>query len=310
MVIDQLKDFLIIILLVAALVSMVLGEFIDAGVIMAIVVLNAVIGVVQESKAEKSLAALKKMAAPVAKVIRDGHVMDLPSRELVPGDIVLLETGNYVPADVRLIEAINLKIEEAALTGESVPVEKDSSLVLPADANLGDRRNCGFMSTTVTYGRGKGIVIGTGMNTQIGKIAQMIQEVEQEATPLQLKLEQLGKTLGMICLAVCAVVFVLGILKNEPLLEMFMVAVALAIAANHECPRHRHRLSRPGHAANGCTQRADRRLPAVETLDPPGHLLRQDGNTDPERDDRRQSVRRRRAVRRERPQLPRSANSP
>jgi len=267
MVIDQLKDFLIIILLVAALVSMVLGEFIDAGVIMAIVVLNAVIGVVQESKAEKSLAALKKMAAPVAKVIRDGHVTDIPSRELVPGDIVLLETGNYIPADVRLIEAINLKVEEAALTGESVPVEKDASLVLPGEATVGDRRNSGFMSTTVTYGRGKGIVVGTGMNTQIGKIAQMIQDVEQEATPLQLKLTQLGKTLGVICLAVCAVVFALGIYEGNELLEMFMVAVALAIAAVPEgLPAIVTVCLALGMQRMVKRNALIRRLPAVETL--------------------------------------------
>ncbi|MGE5617759.1 MAG: calcium-translocating P-type ATPase, SERCA-type [Sphingomonadaceae bacterium] len=267
MVLAQLTDFLVIILIVASVISMVLGEFIDAGVIMAIVVLNAIIGVVQESKAEKSLAALKKMAAPMAKVIRDGHVLDVPSRELVPGDLVLLETGNYVPADVRLIESVNLKIEEASLTGESVPVEKDCNALLKPDAPIGDRKNSGFMSTTVTYGRGKGIVVGTGMQTQIGKIAQMIQEVEAEATPLQKKLEELGKSLGIACLAICAVVFALGVWEGNELLEMFMVAVSLAIAAVPEgLPAIVTICLALGMQRMVARHALIRRLPAVETL--------------------------------------------
>ncbi|MHB1160522.1 MAG: calcium-translocating P-type ATPase, SERCA-type [Chloroflexota bacterium] len=267
MVLAQLTDFLVIILIVASVISMVLGEYIDAGVIMAIVVLNAIIGVVQESKAEKSLAALKKMAAPMAKVVRDGHVLDIPSRELIPGDLVLLETGNYVPADVRLIESVNLKIEEASLTGESVPVEKDCNAVLSPEASIGDRKNSGFMSTTVTYGRGKGIVVGTGMQTQIGKIAQMIQDVETEATPLQKKLEELGKALGIACLAICAVVFALGVWEGNDLLEMFMVAVSLAIAAVPEgLPAIVTICLALGMQRMVARHALIRRLPAVETL--------------------------------------------
>ena len=268
MVLDQLKNFLVIILIVASVISMVLGEFIDAAVIMAIVVMNAVIGVVQESKAEKALAALKKMAAPTAKVIRDGHVLDIPSRELVPGDIVLLETGNYVTADVRLIESINLKVEEASLTGESVPVEKDAAAIVPADATVGDRRNCGFMSTMVTYGRGKGIVVATGMQTQIGKIAQMIQDVEEEPTPLQKKLEELGKALGIIALSICALIFVIGVgLRGEHVLEMFMVAVSLAIAAVPEgLPAIVTICLALGMQRMVARHALIRRLPAVETL--------------------------------------------
>ena len=177
-----------IILIVAAVIAALLGEYVDALAIMCIVILNAIIGVVQESKAEQALAALKKMAAPNAQVIRDGQQLTVPARELVPGDIVLLEAGNYVPADLRLVTSVNLKIEEASLTGESVPVEKQAALVLDGDAPLGDRRNCAFLSTLITYGRGKGIVTGTGMHTQIGLIAEMIQSYEEEDTPLQKKL--------------------------------------------------------------------------------------------------------------------------
>ena len=171
---------------------------------MCIVILNAVIGVVQESKAEQALAALKKMAAPNAQVLRDGHQLTVAARELVPGDLVLLEAGNYVPADMRLVTTVNLKIEEASLTGESVPVEKNAALVLDSEAPLGDRRNSAFLSTLITYGRGKGIVTGTGMRTQIGLIAEMIQSYEEEDTPLQKKLEHLGKVLGTVCIAICA----------------------------------------------------------------------------------------------------------
>ncbi|MBI4757473.1 MAG: HAD-IC family P-type ATPase, partial [Chloroflexi bacterium] len=175
MLLEQLNNFLVIILIVACLISFLLGEFLDGAAIMAIVVLNAILGVVQESKAERALAALKKMAAPNAQVIRDGHQVAIPARELVPGDIVLLEAGNYVPADMRLIESINLKVDEASLTGESVPVEKSAQVVLDREIPLGDRKNSAFMSTMVTYGRGKGLVLATGMHTQIGLIAGLIQ---------------------------------------------------------------------------------------------------------------------------------------
>jgi P-type Ca2+ transporter type 2C len=231
LMLEQFKNFLVILLIVAAAVSAVLGELTDAGMIMAIVILNTVMGVIQESKAEQALAALKRMAAPNARVIRDGVHQDVPSRELVPGDVVLLEAGNYVPADLRLAEAVNLKIEEAALTGESVPVEKRDGVVLKEDIPLGDRVNSAYMSTVVTYGRGKGVVTGTGMGTQIGSIAEMIQSYEDEDTPLQQKLESFGKTLGIACLVICAVVFAIGMFRGEQVLYMFMVSVSLAIAA-------------------------------------------------------------------------------
>ncbi len=231
MVLNQLKSFVVILLIAAALVSAVLGEWVDASAILAIVLLNTVLGVIQESRAEEALAALKQLAAPEAQVLRDGRRMSVLARELVPGDIVFLEAGNFVPADVRLLEAYNLRIDEAALTGESVPVEKNALEIQPGDVPLGDRRNTAFMGTTVTYGRGKGVVVSTGMFTQLGMIATMLQSVESEETPLQKKLEQLGKVLGTACLSICALVFAIGWLRGGNLLETFMVAVSLAIAA-------------------------------------------------------------------------------
>lgn len=170
LVLDQLKSFVIILLIVAAFISMFLGEWVDSGAILLIVILNAVLGVVQESRAEEALAALKKMAAPDAQVIRDGKHLSIPSNQLVPGDIVKLEAGNFVPADLRLLEAVNMRIEEAALTGESVPVQKNALLKLEAGASLGDRKNTVFMGTVVSYGRGHGVVTSTGMHTQLGLI--------------------------------------------------------------------------------------------------------------------------------------------
>jgi P-type Ca2+ transporter type 2C len=261
--VDQFNQFLVLILIAAAVVSALIGwnryastgettEFIDAAAIMAIVILNAILGVVQEGRAEEALAALKKMSAPNAHVLRGGHLITLPSRELVPGDVVILETGNYVPADVHLIESVNLRIEEASLTGESVPVGKNAEETLSADATLGDRHNMAFMSTVVTYGRGQGLVVATGMQTEIGKIAEMLQSYEEEQTPLQIKLDQLGRTLGMATLVICALVGIIGVVRDTQiglilsqgfrayfgleetvpkLVEMFMVAVSLAIAA-------------------------------------------------------------------------------
>jgi Ca2+-transporting ATPase len=247
---DQFNNYLVIILIIAALVSLALGEYVDSIAIMIIVALNAVVGVIQESKAEQALAALKKMAAPQAQVIRDGHQVTVPGREIVTGDIVLLEAGNYVPADVRLFESFNLKVEEASLTGESVPVDKDPAVVLDQEIPLGDRKNTAFMGTLVTYGRGRGLVACTGMNTQIGLIAEMIQSFEDEATPLQKKLEHLGKVLGTACLAICAIVFIYGLFRDthiadvtnigllnylqaerKDIINLFMTAVSLAIAA-------------------------------------------------------------------------------
>jgi Ca2+-transporting ATPase len=228
---DQFTSFLVIILILAAVVSAVVGEFVEAVAIMAIVLLNAALGVIQERRAEEALAALQKLAAPEAQAIRDGHRQTVPARELVIGDLVLLEAGNYVPADMRLVESANLRIEEAALTGESVSVDKDAGLVLGQDTHLGERLNMAFSGTLVSYGRGKGLVVATGMQTQIGQIAEMLQSVEVEDTPLQRRLDQLGKVLGWAALAVCGGVFLLGWARGIEPLEIFLVAVSLAVAA-------------------------------------------------------------------------------
>ncbi|MFQ5407720.1 MAG: cation-translocating P-type ATPase, partial [Anaerolineales bacterium] len=231
LVVDQFNNFVVILLIAASLISLLLGDVVEAAAIMAIVVLNAVFGIVQESRAERALAALKKLAAPDAHVLRDGRRLTVPSGEIVPGDVVLLEAGNFVPADLRLIDSVNLRVDEATLTGESAPVEKEAGRLLGEAAALGDRINSAFMSTTVTFGRGLGIVIGTGMSTEIGRIAEMLQAVEVEETPLQRRLERLGRTLGYAALVVVAVVFLIGLLRGADALEMFIVAVSLAIAA-------------------------------------------------------------------------------
>lgn len=227
----QFKDFLVLILIGASIVSMLVGEITDSIVIIAIVLINASLGIIQEGRAEKSLEALKKMASPNAKAIRDGVKDIVPANTLVPGDIVLIEAGDIVPADLRLLENFNLKIEEASLTGESVPVEKDSEAILKEDVSLGDRKNMAYTSTIVTYGRGKGIVVGTSEDTEMGKIAKMLQNVEDETTPLQKKLDQLGKYLGLGCLVICGLVFSIGIFQGRKLLDMFMISISLAVAA-------------------------------------------------------------------------------
>ncbi len=234
--IDQFKDFMIIVLIIAALVSGVVGYLEGEGVtdsiiILLIVVVNAVIGVVQESKAESSLEALKKMSGYVTKVVRNGKVDTVPTKDLVPGDIVVLETGDFIPADIRLFEANNLKIQESSLTGESVPVEKDIEVIDSVEVGIGDRKNMSFSSSMVTYGRGKGIVVETGMNTQVGKIADMLENADGGQTPLQIKLEVLGKTLGIAALVICVIIFVVGILYGKEPVHMFMSAVSLAVAA-------------------------------------------------------------------------------
>ena len=236
MVLGQLNNFVVILLIVAAVISAVLGDWVEAAAIMAIVVLNAILGVVQESRAEEALAALKKLAAPDAQVLRDGRRVTVPAPRLVPGDIVYLEAGNFVPADLRLLDAVNLRIEEAALTGESVPVEKNSAGLVDPDLPLGDRKNTAFMGTTVIYGRGRGVVTSIGMKTQLGLIAGMLQSVEVEETPLQRRLDDLGKVLGWGALGICGLVFVVGVLRAaainlETVSGMFMIAVSLAIAA-------------------------------------------------------------------------------
>ena len=231
MFLAQFKDFLVIILIIAAVISLFLHEYVDGGVILLIVVLNAVLGASEENKASNALKALKRMSSPLAKIIRNGAITKINSEEVTPGDLVVLEAGDYVPADLRLVESVNLKIDESALTGESVPVEKNAGLVLETDAVLGDRVNCGYMGTVVTYGRGKGIVTGTGMSTQMGSIAAMLNETQDESTPLQKKLDSMGKMLGIVCIAICAVIFGLGVLKQMDIFEIFMTSVSLAVAA-------------------------------------------------------------------------------
>ena len=246
---EQLNNFVVILLIVASVISALLGDYVEAAAIMAIVVLNAVLGIVQERRAEEALAALKKLAAPDAQVIRDGHRRTIPSYELVPGDIVFLGAGNFLPADIRLLEAVNLRVEEASLTGESLPVQKNAATVLDQNVPLGDRKNTAFLGTVVSYGRGRGVVTSTGMHTQLGLIATMLQNVETEETPLQRRLDQLGKTLSIASLFLVAIVFIVAIINyteigglfTGPLAylkeyaaeitEVFIIAVSLAIAA-------------------------------------------------------------------------------
>ena len=233
---EQFKDFMIIILIISAIISGVVGVaqgegFTDTIIILVVVVVNAIIGVAQENKAEKSLEALQKLSSHVAKVVRDGKLQVIQSKELVPGDIVILETGDYVPADLRIIEAVNLKAQEAALTGESVPVEKMAAKIEDEKIGIGDRINMLFSSSLITYGRGKAVVVETGMNTEVGKIADIINTAEDQGTPLQKKLDKLGKTLGIVALAICAVIFVIGLLYGKEPIHMFMTAVSLAVAA-------------------------------------------------------------------------------
>ena len=227
---NQFKSILIIILLLAALVSAIIGEFTEGIVIMIIVVLNSLVGAKQEKSAGDAVKALKDMASSNARVIRDGKTLEIESHLLVPGDIIELEAGNFVPADIRLTEAVNLKIEESALTGESVAVEKDCSAVLDEKAPVAERINSAFMSTIVTYGRGKGIIAKTGMDTEMGKIAEMLDE-KDEQTPLQKKLNSLGSKLGITCLVVCVIIFALGFYRKMDLMEIFMVSISLAVAA-------------------------------------------------------------------------------
>ena len=233
---EQFKDFSIIVLIIAAIVSGIVGVaqgegITDTIIILIVVIVNAIIGVAQESKAEKSLEALQKLSDHASKVIRNGNMEVVPAKELVPGDIVVLDTGDYIPADLRIIEAVNLKTQESSLTGESVPVEKISEIIEEQEIGIGDRKNMLFSSSLVTYGRGKGIVVETGMTTEVGKIAGMINSTEKQQTPLQQKLDKLGKTLGIAALVICAVIFILGILQGKEIISMFMTAVSLAVAA-------------------------------------------------------------------------------
>ena len=233
---DQFKDFSIIVLIIAAIVSGIVGVangegITDTIIILIVVLVNAIIGVSQESKAEKSLEALQKLTDHASKVIRNGEVIVVPAKELVPGDIVVLDTGDYIPADLRIIEAVNLKAQEASLTGESLPVEKETKKIEDPETGIGDRVNMAFSSSLVTYGRGKGIVVETGMTTEVGKIAGMINSTEKQETPLQTKLNKLGKTLGIAALAICVFIFLIGLIQGKEPIHMFMTAVSLAVAA-------------------------------------------------------------------------------
>ena len=231
MFLSQLRDPMIYILFGAVVISLFLKEFSDACIILAVILLNAVIGMIQESKAEKSLDALKKLSSPTALVRRNGAHAEIPASELVIGDIVLLEAGRIIPADLRLISAINMKVEESALTGESVPVQKDAEYIAEGDVTLGDRLNMAYLSTSVAYGRGEGVVVGTGMGTEIGKIAKMINESVDEMTPLQKRLGDLGKLLGILAVVLCVVLFGVALFQGRDIIEMLLTAISLAVAA-------------------------------------------------------------------------------
>ena len=263
---EQLTDYLIIILLGAALVSALLGEGQDSLVILIIVIMNAVLSVVQERRAEDALAALKALSDPKAVVVRDGFVLEIPSNQLVPGDLILLEAGQFIPADARIIESANLRVEEAALTGESLPVEKTVA-ALSGEQSVGDRTNMAYMGTIVVHGHGKALVTGTGMTTEIGKIAGMLQAAEDQGTPLQRKLDVFGKKLGRAILVIVAFIFVVGVLRGFPPLDMFMTAVSLAVAAIPEgLPAIVTIVLALGVQKMSKRNAIIRRLPAVETL--------------------------------------------
>ena len=267
---DQFKDFMIIVLIIAAIISGAIGDLSDTIAIVVIVILNAVIGFVQEYRAEKAMAALKRLAAPSAHIIRDGLSSFVPARSLVPGDIILLASGQVVPADIRLIEAERLKAEEAPLTGESIPVEKEPVTLHEKDLPLGDRINSAYNGTSITYGRGRGIVVATGMDTELGKIATMLQEEEEEEevkTPLQKRLAAFGKRLAIAILAVCAIVFGIGVFRGEPVMLMLLTAISLAVAAIPEALPAVVTISLALGAKKLVRQNSlIRKLPAVETL--------------------------------------------
>ncbi len=267
MFLDQFTDFMILILMAAAIISGVVGDLEDTVAIIVIVILNAVIGFVQEYRAERAMAALKRMAEAAASVLRDGRVESISTAELVPGDIVLLEAGNLVPADLRIVETARIKIDESALTGESVALEKQTIAVEAADPPLGDRHCMAYKGTTVVHGRGRGLVVATGMQSELGKIAALISGAGEAKTPMQNRLAHFGKRLALAALAICVVVFVLGIIRGEPLLLMFMTAVSLAVAAIPEALPAVVTISLALGARKMVRQHAlIRHLPAVETL--------------------------------------------
>ena len=264
---------MIIILILAAAISAVISyiqkqnDYVDSIIIIGIVVLNAIVGVIQENKAEKSIEALKKLTAPKARVKRDGSYLIIDSQELVPGDIIKIEAGDYIPADCRLISSYNLKVEESTLTGETLPVDKEANIILNENIQIGDMKNLIFATTMVTSGRGEAIVTETGMNTNVGKIANMIIKNESPQTPLQQRLEEVGKKLGLVCLGFCAFIFFIGILKKIPAIEIFMTAVGLAVAAIPEgLPAVVTIMLSIGVTKMARKNSIIRKLPAVETL--------------------------------------------
>lgn len=271
--VKEFNDFMIITLIVAAIISAVVSringeaDYIDSIIIIAIVIFNAIMGLVQEEKAEKSLEALKKMSAPNAKVRRSGKIVEIESSKVVPGDIVILEAGNYVPADCRLIDSYNLKVEESALTGETVPTQKDADAILKENTAMGDLRNMAFATTVVVNGHAEAVVVETGMNTRVGKIAGMIIEDEAPQTPIQKKLAEVGKTLAIACIIICVLIFVIGIFKKIPIVEMFMTSVGLAVAAIPEgLPAIVTIMLSIGVTKMAKKNSIIRKLPAVETL--------------------------------------------
>jgi Ca2+-transporting ATPase len=264
---EQMSNPLVLLLLFAAGVSALLGKLDSVIAIMAIVILNAVLGVVQEYRAEQAMAALRKMAAPLVRVRRDGHVLDIASRELVPGDVVLLEAGSVIPADGRVIEVANLSVQEASLTGESLPVQKHTDALAKADTTIGDRRNMVYMGTSVTYGRGEAVIVKTGMQTELGRIAQLIQTVESELTPLQRRMAEVGKVLVVAALVVLALAFLVGIVAGQTLDDVLLNSVAIAVAVVPEGLPAVVTIALALGAQRMLRRRAlIRKLPAVETL--------------------------------------------
>ncbi|MBP1746961.1 MAG: calcium-transporting ATPase, partial [Deltaproteobacteria bacterium] len=267
MLLDQFKDFMILVLIGAAVIAGVIGDLADTLVIIAIVVINAIIGFIQEYRAEKAMEALKKMAAHTAMVLREGAIVGVAAAELVPGDIVMLEAGSLVPADIRLMETAQLKAEEAALTGESVSVEKHSRTIMEEQPPLADRKNMVYKGTTISYGRGTGVVTATGMKTELGKIASMLQDEEEVKTPLQKRLAAFGRKLALAVLVICAIVFGMGFLRGEPALLMLLTAISLAVAAIPEALPAVITISLALGAKKMVSKNAlVRKLPAVETL--------------------------------------------
>ena len=271
--IKQFNDFMIIVLIIAAIISAIVaktngsGDYIDSIIIIAIVIFNAIMGLIQEEKAEKSLEALKKMSAPNAKVRRNGKIREIEASQVVPGDIVMLEAGNYVPADCRLIDSYNLQIEESSLTGETLPTSKQADIILNANTAMGDLKNMAFATTIVVNGHAEAVVVETGMNTKVGQIAGMIIENESPETPLQKKLGEVGKTLAITCMIICGLIFLIGIWKQIPITEMFMTSVGLAVAAIPEgLPAIVTIMLSIGVTKMAKKNSIIRKLPAVETL--------------------------------------------